>query len=86
MDSGPTIRLTDWVFTSMLTELSMKACGGMISSMAREWRLGLMGQNMRENMLSDANMESDSTSGMTGRNTSESGRKIKFLASASTPG
>jgi hypothetical protein len=64
----------------------MKACGEMISNMAREWKLGLMDQSTRESMPLDASMESGSISGMTVHNTLESGRKIKFQASASTHG
>lgn len=64
----------------------MRACGEMISSTARESRLGLMDQSMRESMLSVANMASGSISGTTAHNTLESGRKIKFQASASTHG
>jgi hypothetical protein len=64
----------------------MRACGEMISSTARESRLGLMDQSMRVSMLSDASMASGSISGTMARNTLESGRKIKFQALASTHG
>jgi hypothetical protein len=70
----------------MSMERNMRACGEMISNMGREWKLGLMDQSTRESMPLDASMESGSISGMTVHNTLESGRKIKFQASASTHG
>ena len=86
MDSGQMIKLTVSVYICMLTVQSMKACGAMIFNMARVLRHGQMDLNMRVNMHSDASMELDSISGTTAPNTLVSGKKIRFLASASTPG
>lgn len=86
MDSGPMIKLTVSVYICMLTVQSMRACGAMIFNMARVLRHGQMDLNMRVNMHSDASMALDSISGTTAPNTLASGKKIRFLASASTPG
>lgn len=65
MVSGQMIRPTVSVFTSMLTELNMKACGEMTFSTARVSRPGLMAVDMRANMLSAVSMVSGNTNGMT---------------------
>lgn len=86
MDSGQMTKPTGLVYICMLTELNMRECGVTISNMGKESRRGQMDQNMKVNMLLDASMESDNISGMMVLNILESGKKIKFQASAYTHG
>jgi hypothetical protein len=86
MVSGLTIRPTVSVFTNMLTEPSMKACGETISSTVRVSRPGLMAVAMRASTLSDVSMVSGNTNGMTVLSMWVSGKKIRSQAQAYTPG
>jgi hypothetical protein len=86
MDFGQMIKRTDTECISMLTELNMKVNGRMICSMVKEWKLGLMAQDMKETMLSEENMELGLINGMMEVNILVSGRKIKLVESESTHG
>lgn len=57
MGSGRMIKLMVWVITCMLMELHIMVNGRMISNMAKELRLGLMGQDMRAHILKERSME-----------------------------
>lgn len=57
MASGRMIRQTGMEYISTSMALSMKVNGKMIYSMVKEWKLGLMDQNMMVIMLLAENME-----------------------------
>jgi len=82
MVNGQMTKLTASALTCMLMEQSTMATGGMICSMAREWRLGLTVQGTTESTLTGVNMASVPINGTTARSMQVNGRKTRFLASA----
>jgi hypothetical protein len=74
------IKPTAMVFTSMLTELSMKESGRMTCNTEKELRLGLMAVDTRETMPSVGNTASVHISGTMALSILVTGMKTRLAA------
>ena len=68
MASGQMTKQMAMAFTNMLTELSTKVSGKMISSTVKEWKRGQMDQCMMEITLMEKSMALVLTNGMMDHN------------------
>ena len=85
-DNGEMIKLMVTEYIRILMERNIRVIGKTIYNMDMESNNGLMVRNMLVTTFRVANTAKEPTLGRTDLNIQEAGRKIKFMAKASTSG